>query len=158
MSTSFYRTFALNTLVSGAAGAIASLLAATICGRLEARRADKPVNAISHIAWGGPPPADPGRGRINTVTGLALHAGASLFWASFFEGLFGRAARRSAPSAVVGGAATSAAAYVTDYFVVPKRVRPGYEAFLSGGSLFAVYGALAVGLAIGARLTRLHDH
>ena len=145
-------------IVSGGTAAITSAIVAAVCSRLERGRAAPPLNAVSHILSGGPPPADAGPAGVNMVAGLVLHAGAAAFWATPFELLFGRIARRSALGAGVGGAAVSALAFVTDYYVVPRRFRPGYEAFLSGRGLFALYAALAAGLALGARLTRLDDH
>ncbi|CAI07401.1 hypothetical protein ebA2309 [Aromatoleum aromaticum EbN1] len=71
---------------------------------------------------------------------------ASVRQAPRVEPLF-RSARRSAR-----GAAVAAGAYVTDYYLVPKRFTPGYEKRLSGQSLALIYGALALGLAAGALL------
>lgn len=116
------------------------------------------MHAVSHIAWDDPPEAHKGRTLHNYIIGSTLHHGASMFWAVFFEALFGRRAERSSAAALAGGAAISAAAYVTDYHLVSDRFKPGFEAYLSGRSLFAVYGALALGLAAGARLRGLYDH
>ena len=116
------------------------------------------MNAIAHIYDGGAPRKEDGPGRRNTVVGLALHAGASVWWAAFYEAFFGRAARRSTAAAVAGGAVIAAGAYVVDYHVVGERFRPGFERFLSGRSMLAVYAALAAGLALSSRLSRLRDH
>ena len=116
------------------------------------------MHAVSHIAWGDAPEAHKGRTLHNHIIGSTLHHGASVFWAVFFEALFGRHAERSTAAALAGGAAISAAAYVTDYHIVSDRFKPGFEAYLSDRSLFAVYAALAVGLAAGARLRGLYDH
>jgi hypothetical protein len=48
---------------------------------------------------------------------------------------------------MLGAAAVSAVAYVTDYHLVPRRLTPGWEHRVSGKSLAAVYGVLALGLA-----------
>jgi hypothetical protein len=150
--------FALNCLISGATGGLLSHIAASICSRKEWRRSELPMHAVSHIAWGDAPEAHKGRTLRNQIIGSTLHHGASVFWAVFFEALFGRRAERSTAAALAGGAAISAAAYVTDYHVVSDRFKPGFEAYLSDRSLFAVYAALAVGLAAGARLRGLNDH
>jgi hypothetical protein len=149
--------FLRSTLVTGGVAALLSGVTAALCGRMEGHGATRPINAISHIAWGGPPPADEGAAGENTAIGIGLHAGASVFWATFFEGVFGRAARQSRLAAWLGGAAISASAFMTDYYLVSKRFRPGYEAYLSRRSLFAVYAALAAGFAIAARLTAPTD-
>jgi hypothetical protein len=142
-----------DTLITGGIAALTSALAAAACSRVENKRASPSINAISHIAWGGAPPRHCGPGAKNTVVGMALHTGASVFWATFFETIFGRVARRNPLAAWLGGAATSAGAYVTDYYIVSKRFRPGFEAYLSRPSLFSVYAALAAGFALGARLS-----
>ena len=145
-------------LLTGGTVAIVSAITAASWSRLERGRATAPLNAISHIAWGGEPPAEAGPAGVSLATGLALHAGASLFWATPFELVFGRMARRSVGAAWLGGAIVSALAYVTDYYVVSRRFRPGYEAYLSPRGLFAVYAALAGGLAMAARSSRLNHH
>jgi hypothetical protein len=100
------------------------------------------MNAITHIYDGGPPPAHDGEHGRNTVLGFAIHTAASLWWAAFHQVVFrGRAA-----------AATAALAYFVDYYVVPRRLQPGFEAYLSPRALAVVYAALAVALAAGSRI------
>jgi len=117
------------------------------CSRRENRHAARALNAITHIYDGGAPPAHDGRWRRNTALGLTLHTGASIWWALFYERLFGTAARRGTAWAAGGASAIAGAAYVVDYFVVGRRFRPGFESFLSARSMFAVYAALATGFA-----------
>lgn len=141
--------------LSGALASLASAAAALAASALENGRAAPPLNAITHIYDGGePPPAHDGHNRRNTVIGFAIHTAASVWWALFYEGLFGRASRRSAAHALAAGAAIAASAYVVDYHVVPRRLRPGFEAYLSGRGLAAVYCALALGFAAASLLTR----
>ena len=52
------------------------------------------------------------------------------------------------------GAFVSALAYVTDYYVVPKRLTPGFEKRLSGSALAVIYASLAGSVAAGDWLTR----
>lgn len=69
--------------------------------------------------------------------------------------MFGRKQRRvTIGEAVAEGAAISALAYVTDYYVVPEQFTPGFEKRLSNRSLAAIYGVLAVSLGVGALLRR----
>jgi hypothetical protein len=152
------KRFILNCLVSGLAGGALSQIASAVYGRVERGRSDLPMHAVSHIAWDDDPESHEGRHAHDFVIGTALHHGASIFWATFFEALFGRAAERSTGSALVGGATVAAAAYVTDYHVVADRFRPGFEAHLSNRALFSIYAALAIGLAAGARLRGLYRH
>jgi hypothetical protein len=41
----------------------------------------------------------------------------------------------------------SAAAYITDYHFVPRRLSPGFELRIPPAALAAIYAALALGLA-----------
>jgi hypothetical protein len=152
------KRFVLNCIVSGLAGGLLSHLASACYGREERGRADLPMHAVSHIAWGDDPESHAGKHLHNFVIGTALHHGASIFWASFFEALFGERAERNTAAALVGGATVATAAYVTDYHVVSERFRPGFEAHLSNRALFAIYASLALGLAAGARLRGLYRH
>ena len=145
--SSLVRSIARTGLVSG----LVSTAAALALSRRERGRATPAMNAVSHIAWGGYPPAHAGAGGRNFVTGTLLHLGASTFWAVFFETLFGRRARASATDASVAAATIAAAACVTDYGIVPKRLRPGMEAFLSAPAIVAVYASLALGFFLAAR-------
>ena len=43
-------------------------------------------------------------------------------------------------------------ANVVDYQLVPKRLQPGFDKHVSRKSLFAVYAAFGLGLAIGSCL------
>lgn len=147
-------TLLRNVLWSGGTAALLSAAASAAASRAHGRRPDAPMNAVSHIAWGGHPPHHPGPGHRNLFVGAALHAGASLFWASIFEGLFGRWSRRRGANAIAAGIATAVGACVTDYRLVSRRFRPGFEVYLSRPSLAFVYAALAAGYALGAHLTR----
>jgi uncharacterized membrane protein YjjB (DUF3815 family) len=78
------------------------------------------------------------------LLGFGIHTAASVFWATILElALAAQAQPRRLPTAAV----LSAVAYVVDYYVVDKRFRPGFEAYLSPRAMFAVYAALAAGFA-----------
>lgn len=125
---------------------------------MENGHAARPMNAVAHIADGGPPPAHDGPFHRNTALGFATHLGASVWWAAFFEGLFGPSARSSSRDALAGAASVAATAYVVDYHVVSKRFRPGFERYLSSSGMLAVYASLAAAFALSARLRRLDHH
>lgn len=136
---------------TGVVAGAATTLAVASCGELEDRNAIAPLNAVSHIAWGEKAAKQNKPSWKYTATGVILNAAAVIGWATIYEWLFGRAAAKgNVAAAVAGGAAVSAAAYVTDYHVVPERFTPGFEKRLSNQSLAAVYGALALGLAFGS--------
>jgi hypothetical protein len=127
---------------------LASAAAAALASRVENGHAARPINAIAHIYDGGTPPAHDGNGKRNTLLGLGIHTAASVWWAALYELALAAQPRRK-PLLTAG--ALSAIAYVVDYYVVAKRFRPGFEAFLSPRGLFAVYAALAAGYAFSAR-------
>jgi hypothetical protein len=133
-------------------GALASAASAAIASRLENGHAARPMNAVAHIYDGGAPPAHDGNGKRNTLLGLGIHTAASVWWAAFYELALDAQAR---PKPRRTAAALSAIAYVVDYYVVAKRFRPGFEAYLSPRSMVAVYAALAAGYALGHRRTAI---
>jgi hypothetical protein len=148
----------LNCIISGLAGGVLSHIAAAACSRSENARSGLAMEDVSHIAWGDNPRSPGRRTHTNWMVGSALHQGASIFWAAFFETFFGKNAERSTASAIVGGATIAAGAYLTDYHVVSSRFKPGFEAHLSNTSLFVIYASLAAGLAAAARLRGLYRH
>jgi hypothetical protein len=111
------------------------------------------MNAVTHIYDGGEPPAHDGANGRNTALGFAIHTAASVWWAFFFEQICARAPQANSVNTVATAAAVSAVAYAVDYGVVGERFRPGFERYLSGRSMFAVYAALALGFAAAALLT-----
>lgn len=106
------------------------------------------MNAIAHIYDGGSPLAHDGEGGRSTVLGFGIHTAASIWWASFFELALAAQAR---PRPLATASVLSAVAYMVDYYVVDKRFRPGFEAYLSPRAMFAVYAALAAGFALSGR-------
>lgn len=154
-STQSWGSALRHAVPTGTLAATLVALTAGSLGKAENGRAIAPINAISHILWG-----DQAARRVKpslkyTGTGLALNEVASVFWSVIYEKFFGLAARRgNIAKALAGGAAVAAAAYVTDYHIVPKRLTPGFEKRLSGRSLFGVYVAMALSLSAGALLSR----
>lgn len=152
--------FVRDVLVSGSAAGVLSLASLILRSRAEhgPRHVTKPVHAVSHIAWDDRPESHSGHYIHNGFIGAALHHGACVFWATFFEAIFGRDAERSTSSALIGGATIASAAYVIDYHFVSARFKPGFEVHLSPRSLLAVYTTLALGFAGAARLRGLYNH
>jgi hypothetical protein len=140
---------------SGAIAAGTTTLCVAVAGARDSGSAVAPINATSHIAWGESAGAVETVDVRHTALGAALNAGACVFWATFYEKYFGRAAERGdVATALLGGAAVAAAAYVTDYHLVPKRLTPGWEARVSGRSLAAAYTVLALSLPLRGLLQR----
>ena len=141
--------------VSGAIAAGTTAATVAIAGARDSGSAVAPINATSHIAWGESAGSVEAVDARHTLMGAALHLGACVFWASFYEKLFGRAADRGdVATGLLGGGLVAAAAYVTDYHVVPKRLTPGWEARVARRSLFAVYTVLALSLPLRGLLRR----
>lgn len=125
-------------------------LATAALGLRELGHAAAPLNATSHIVWGDEAATHDAFDLRHTVVGAAINASAMVAWSAVQEALLGRWARRGGVGrAVLGGAAISALAYVTDYHVVPRRLTPGFEMRLSKPALAATYGVLAACLAAG---------
>jgi hypothetical protein len=133
--------------VPGLLGGGLSALALAICGKRVTGSAVAPINAISHWVWGDEALHDDEATVRHTPLGLATHMTAAVFWA-----VLGSRVLRRRP--IAGAAAASATAFVVDYTITPRRLRPGYEHRLDRTGMFAVYAALAAGFAAGALLQR----
>lgn len=137
----------LDALISGTLAGIATAVAETLCGQAEHRGAASPLNAVSHIAWGDEAARHKDVSLKYTGTGFLFNHAAAVMWASVYEHWFGQAAERGeVGKALTGGAAVAGLAYLTDYHLVPERLTPGFEKRLSGRSMAAVFGALALSL------------
>src|SRR5690606_32141413 len=89
----------------------------------------------------------------HTLVGYAIHHAMSIFWGACYERVFGRSRDRdlrrvSVPQITAEAAATTMVAYFVDYYVSPRRLRPGFKKHLGGGAIFASYAAFALGLAL----------
>lgn len=138
------------SVISGTLAGIATAAVASLAGKREASSYAAPLNATSHIVWGDEAAQHDRASLKYTVTGFLLNHAATIFWAAIYENWFARqrGAMESSPlRPLVGAAVVTAGAYVTDYYLVPKRFTPGYEKRLSGTSMAAIYGALALALA-----------
>lgn len=139
-------------LISGTVAGLGVALAVSLLGKRESGSYAAPLNATSHIFWGDKAAQNEDVSLKYTGIGSLLNHASAIFWAAFYEYFFGRrAAAADAPrqflKPVAGAAAVTAGAYVTDYYLVPRRFTPGWEKRLSGKSLALVYGVLALGLA-----------
>ena len=134
-------------MIIGAVSSLAVTATAVVCGRAEGQSGWRPINAISHIAWGRKAAQKNLFTARYTGMGLLLNGVACGFWAWLYRHC--RRAMRSPNSfllSVGSGVAISALAYVTDYYVVPRRFTPGFELTLSRRSFPWLYGAVAIGL------------
>jgi hypothetical protein len=137
--------------VSGNAAGCAAVTAACL-GPGDGSTRYAPINAVAHCLWPRTAFSETGPSARFTLTGLAIHQSSALFWAMLYEALLARrrradCTRTKSAQAIACAGATAAIAYAVDYHAVPKRLTPGFEAHLSGRSMFYVYAALAAGLA-----------
>jgi hypothetical protein len=135
-----------------ASGSLASLASTAVLserGRKENGTPYAPTNAISHWFWGERAARRDDPSTRYTLTGYAIHHASSIFWAVFYEKLFGEKAegKKIAP-ALAGGLAIAGLACFVDYKMTPQRLQPGFEKRLSTPSLFLVYGAFGLALAM----------
>ena len=145
---SAWNSILLNSVVATAAtSATSSWLSFRETGHAAAA-----LNATSHIVWGDAAARQDKADLRHTLVGAAINAAAMVSWASVQQLFFPRA--RGAISALGLGATVSGLAYVTDYYIVPRRLTPGFEKRLSPLALSGVYAALAGALGFGAWLAR----
>lgn len=141
--------------VAGTAASVLSTLVLGLVGRSQNGSPAAPVNAASHWLWGDEALREDRWTWRHTLTGALTQTAASIMWATLYSRLHGhRPEAKRVPDAIAGGIATSAAAYVIDYTITPKRFTPGYEERLDGKGMLAVYAALALGFAVGALALR----
>jgi hypothetical protein len=143
-----YAQVVKRALASGTLAAIAVSIVASLAARRESGSAAAALNATSHVVWGERAGRQDRYSVKYTATGFATNYGAAVFWAALYEAL-GGGRPRTRLRALRDSALVAAAAYITDYHVVPRRLTPGFEMRISRGALAAVYAALALGL--GAR-------
>jgi hypothetical protein len=145
---------ARRAMFSGASASISSAVALSICSRIDEGSYAGGLNGPSQWLWGEAEAYTREASVRHTAVGYAIHHLTSVFWATLYERTFGEstgsktALRRCAEAAL-----SSAGAYVVDYYLTPRRLRPGFEKHVSASSMFVVYGAFALGLAA-ASITR----
>ena len=145
-------------VISGAATSALSTVALAARGQRESGSIYGPTNAVSHWFWGDDAARHNEPAIRYTLVGYGIHHAAATLWATLYERWFGRTAERGEIiPALAGGAAVAALACFVDYKMTPHRLQPGYEMRLSRRSLFLVYGAFGVGLALrGLAVSRRH--
>lgn len=145
-------------LVSGSAANATSALALAACSKIEQDSAAAALNGPSQWVWGEAEAYTREATVKHTLTGYLIHHAMSILWGTVHERLFGEnAAEKSAAKCCMEAAATATLAYVTDYHIAPRRLRPGFRKHLGPRSIFAVYAAFAVGLAA-ASIARTESH
>jgi hypothetical protein len=142
---------ATDALVSGSAASLASAAMLMACSKLHEGSAAGGLNGPSQWLWGEAEAYSREATLRHTATGYVIHHITSLFWATLHVAAFG-GSRRSKPALqhCAEAVASAATAYVVDYHLTPKRLRPGFEKHVSRNGMVAAYAAFAAGLAIAA--------
>jgi len=139
------------TLCTGAAASVATAVTTALFGVAETGKAVAPINAVSHIAWGDEAATHDEVSMKYSGLGLALNTVAVTGWSAIYELLHDRRSRqKDLGGMLIDGAIVSALAYVTDYYLVPKRFTPGFEMRLSNCALMGIYSVLALSFAAGS--------
>ena len=142
-------------LIAGTFASLASTVALMLCGRREAGSAVAPTNSTSHWLWGDQALQVYRPTLRHTALGYATHHASAIFWAVLYAWLHAeRRPPQSVPAALASAGAATAVACTIDYTITPRRLTPGFEHHLSKGSMAAVYGLFAVGLAAGCLLAQ----
>jgi hypothetical protein len=135
-------------LLSGSLAAVTSAVALVACGKFEKNAPVAPLNGPSQWVW-GERSAHRRRASWRTVVGYSIHHFAAMGWGVFHEKCVAPwTAGQPFSRRMLGAAATSAVAFTADYGIAKGRMQPGFEKHLGGVSLFVVYSAFALGLAI----------
>jgi hypothetical protein len=136
-------------LISGSAASAISATALALGGAIEEDSAAGPINGPSQWVWGEEEARTREPTLRHTALGYAIHHSTSLMWATAYERLFSAGRERKGAARILAEAsAATATAYFVDYYLTPKRFRPGFKKHLSGRSVFAVYAGFAAGLAL----------
>lgn len=152
------RTLIARTMQTAVPASVATTAAVAVCGQVEDGNGIAPLNAISHILWGESAAREGAASIDHTLAGVGLNTAAITAWSAVYELCFGVTARKGdVRAAFVGGISTAGLAYFTDYYVVPKRLTPGFEKRLSSVSMFVVYSTLALTLPLSSWMMRDAD-
>jgi hypothetical protein len=144
------RRLAVNAVVSGSSASLASAATLMACSKLHEGSAAGGLNGPSQWLWGEAEACTRDATLRHTAAGYAIHHATSIFWAVLHESVFGRRRGKPAIQHCAEAAVSAATAYVVDYHLTPRRLRPGFEKHVSPGGMVAVYAAFAAGLAIAA--------
>ncbi len=139
--------------ISGSNAAVLSGVVLSLCSKIEEGSAAGALNGPSQWIWGEREAYTRRATARHTLVGYTIHHASSMLWALAYEHAFGRcrsraSARVPVPQILAEAAATAAVAYCVDYYVTPRRLRPGFRKHLGPGGMFASYAAFGLGLAL----------
>jgi hypothetical protein len=143
-----HRSPVLRGVLIGTLANTFSTVALTVSSQLERGRPAAALNGPSQWVWGRLEARTRQATLRHTALGYGIHHAMSIGWA-MTHSASRTLGRERLERTFARAAATAAVAYFVDYHVTPKRLRPGFRKHLSGRSIFAAYGAFALGLALG---------
>jgi hypothetical protein len=146
------KRIATDAILSGTAASLASAAALMAGSRMRDGSWAGGLNGPSQWLWGEPEAYTRRATFRHTAIGYAIHHSTSIFWAVLYEAIFGTRKKKPALQHCTEAVASAATAYVVDYHLTPRRLRPGFEKHVSPTGMVAVYAAFAAGLAITAIL------
>jgi hypothetical protein len=143
-----------SALLSAALSSCTTLALAAGFSRLSGGSAAEPVNAVGSQFSGrnGRPPHD--FSLTSTLPGVLVNFAGCLFWSNVSTRWAAGAPVRNGTDAARRGAVLAALAYLVDYHVLPRRLRPGYERRLGTPQLLTVYASLAFTLTLPVRMRK----
>ena len=140
--------------VSGSSASVLSALTAAWCGKRERNSAASGLNGPSQWIWGERAARTRRASLEHTLLGYLIHHGTSTLWAFCYERLFSKPSHKSTLRILAEAATLTAAAYVVDYKLTPRRLRPGFEKHVGPGAMFTIYTSFCLGLAATTLLRR----
>src|SRR4051812_27953422 len=115
-------------LISGSAASAVSATALALGGAIEEGSVAGPINGPSQWIWGEEEARTREPTFKHTAIGYAIHHSTSLMWATAYERFFSEGReRKTAARVLTEAAAATAVAYFVDYYLTPKRFRPGFK-------------------------------
>jgi hypothetical protein len=137
-----------HALLAGSSASVLSALVLSLGSGIEEGSAAGALNGPSQWLWGEQEAYTRRATLRHTLVGYAIHHASSLLWGGFYGRCFGRGHEKPVARVLAEAALTTMAAYSVDYYVTPKRFRPGFRKHLGPGAIFASYAAFAAGLAL----------
>jgi hypothetical protein len=144
-----WKNAARDAMVSGTLASVLSAVVMSLAGKLERDAPAGPVNGPSQWIFSRRAAHRRSFSLRHTLTGFLIHQAMATGWALLHERVFGQSRVVQPASRIFRNAAiTAAVANVVDYQLTPRRLQPGFDAQLSRKSLFGIYVAFGLGLAL----------
>jgi hypothetical protein len=124
---------------------VAVTAAVMAAGHVETGTVWRGINAVSHILHGEGATTVDGFEPEVSLPGIALNALSVSAWLMLYRLAFGSS---HWPRSLLPGLVGAMLAYGVDYFVLPRRLAPGFEECLSHRSVALIYAVLGLCFAV----------